>query len=168
MNIDKILNSQKNDDGELWKGILAGLAGGLAGAAAMAFYEEFVLEDHDNPANSPAVKATNAVLELTGKEQLSIEAAQDIEKVGKFPMGAILGSAYGGLVENFPMAKQNNGIGLSALLYAGINKDLSENMSIMKAVQTNPKKKENQEMISLLVFGVATEIVRRSVRGLLG
>ena len=166
--LQQIVTGDRNREAVTWKGIIAGFAGGIAGAIAMSVFESFTDETNEAPNLSPTVKATNSLRELGNLPPLNFADAQFTKEVGKYPFGALLGVGYGVLVENFPIAKQNQGLGLSTLVYSAVNKTVQPPMNLLNTfVSKDSLKPENRDLISLAIFGLTTEFVRRGIRHLL-
>ena len=166
--IQEMVKGKRNEDAVTWKGLVAGFAGGIAGAIAMNIYESFADSPEEPPSLSPAVKATNSIRKLGNLPPLNLEDAQFTKEVGTYPFGALIGTGYGLLVENFPIAKKNQGLGLSTLVYSAVNQPVQPPMDLLNTfVSKDTFKPENRDLISLAVFGLTTEFVRRGIRHLL-
>lgn len=163
-----ILTGKKNKEAVIWKGLVAGFAGGVTGAFAMSVFESFVDKKNNAPGLSPTVKATNSLRSLGGLPPLDFKDAQFVREVGKYPFGALIGAGYGVLVENFPVAKKNQGLGLSTLVYSALNQSVQPSMSMLNTLTKDPLNPKNRDFISLAVFGFTTELVRRGLRSFLG
>lgn len=168
MKLKDIFDSAVNENAEVTKGVVAGILGGIAGAIAIQLFESFVPEEEKVPTLSPAVKATNSMLALANQGPLNAEDQKLFAEIGKYPFGFIVGGAYGALVEKFPIAKDNNGLGLSALVYTAVNQNIAPPMNVLNTITKNPLKEENRELFTLALFGITTEFVRRGVRKFLG
>lgn len=169
--LENIITGDKNENATTWKGVVAGVVGGLAGAAAMRAYEHFIADNADSYQTaqfSPTVQATNAFRKLTSKPELSRQAAIDVQRTGSIPFGAAVGGVYGLLTETFPAVQDNTGLSLSTLMYSAVHQAPQKPVSMLTTLVKDPGKPQSKELISLAIFGVTTELVRRGFRHLLG
>ena len=146
-------------DKVLWKGIVAGVVGGLAATAAKSLAEKIYpprTHGEPEPPEVLAEKVAGHPLDETSKEI----AAETIH----WTFGAVTGAAYGALAEYYPAATAREGatfgMTLMALTHEGALPAMG--LSAEPAEQTNREK--SSEMATHVVFGVVTEIVRKMVR----
>ena len=138
----------------LVKGMLAGLAGGLAAVAAKGVAERFFPEH---------AHGGQAVLPENASDGHSLVAAEEGVTVGSlhWGYGALAGAAYGGVAEYFPAATAKDGASFGLAL-ATISSRLAG------AAEEQTTKDKTSAMATHVVYGLVTETVRRFVRKRLG
>jgi putative membrane protein len=146
----------------LLKGLIAGLIGGLAGTVAKTFAERmFPPRTHGEP--EPSQLAAERVAGHALTPATKAMAGKGIQ----WGFGATAGAAYGAMAEFYPAATAKEGasfgLALEALTHEGALPALG--LSAEPADQTT--REHASEITSHVVYGVATEFVRRWVRKLL-
>jgi putative membrane protein len=144
----------------LAKGLLAGLIGGLVATAAKTLAERvYPPRTHGEP-EPPEVLAEK----IAGHELALVEKKTAAGSI-HWGFGALAGAAYGGVVEYFPAATEEEGAAFGMALGSlthGTAVDLSAKP------EEHTVRERASEMASHVVFGMVTETVRRVVRGKLG
>jgi putative membrane protein len=133
----------------LLKGMLAGLAGGVAAMVAKTAAERFYASRMDHSALAQRLPERVGRV-LTAGEDL---AAGDSVHWG---IGAVAGAAYGGVAEYFPAATAKDGASFGLTL-ATVAQKLSGEAEEGVVERTSG-------MAAYVVFGLMTETVRRFVR----
>jgi putative membrane protein len=134
----------------LLKGMLAGLAGGVAAMAAKSAAERFYASRMDHSTLTRRLPERVGRV-LTAGEEL---AAGDSVHWG---IGAVAGAAYGGVAEYFPAATAKDGASFGLTL-ATVSQKLSGEAEAEGLVE------KTSGMAAFVVFGLVTETVRRFVR----
>jgi putative membrane protein len=172
--------SRREDDRDLWKGALAGMLGGLAGAVTMMVFQM---------AWSKAAEAAGA-RDLAGKTHRHEEAQQDAtakvasiamqrvtgvplrgekRKLGgsavHFGFGAAMGAFYGALAELTPATTTGYGTAFGAGLFAGADELALPRLGLSKDPENIPAAMHGFGLASHAVYGATVEGVRRAVRG---
>jgi putative membrane protein len=129
------------------KGALAGLAGGIAGSGAKILAERMY----------PPVSG-----ELTSSP---LESAVDLETaVRPWVLGAVIGAAYGAVIELEPKAGVWRGAGFGLAIRKLAHQVISPQARAGEVTVRQRTQQRQSEWVSYAVFGVATEAVRRLVR----
>ncbi|GGA75644.1 hypothetical protein GCM10011507_28760 [Edaphobacter acidisoli] len=151
----------KKPSKSLAKGLLAGLIGGLAAVAVKSMAEKFypsITGSAAEPQTAPAVTRTHNVLVLP---------VQTHNSKALWAEGALAGAAYGAVAEFYPQATAKEGAGFGMAL-ASLKQDGSLAALGLAATPMTETPRERARQITLhVVFGVATETVRRMVRRIL-
>ncbi len=146
----------------LVKGMLAGIVGGLAGTAAKTLAERFYpprVHGEPEPPDALTDKLTGGQLDGTQKTV----AAEAIH----WSFGALAGAAYGGLAEFYPAATSKEGASFGLTLAALTHQSALPAMGLSAEPQHQTQREQTSEMITHVVFGVVTEVVRSLTRKLL-
>jgi hypothetical protein len=171
------------------RGILAGVAGGLAASWVMNVFMESagkklvqaVQSDEQNwrddlaavesagePKEDATMKAADAIVQVaTGGRHLSREQKEKAGPVVHYAFGALMGGVYGGLAECTSAVTAGFGTSFGSALFGGA--DLVAVPALRLSAPENNKL--SRALISPfaahLVYGVTTEAVRRLVRAVL-
>lgn len=147
----------------LAKGLLAGLIGGLVATAAKTIGEKiYPPRTHGEPEPPDVLvdKVTGHALSGTGKTV----AAETIH----WGFGAAVGAAYGALAEFYPAASAKEGASFGLTLAALTHETALPALGLSAEPGDQTQREQTSEMITHVIFGVTTEIVRGIVRRLLG
>ena len=144
------------------KGMLAGLAGGLAGTFAMTQFQNLWTKaqgpsrgTEEEPAT---VKAARKILPIR-------EDQKDLGgNVVHYGFGTLNGAAYGAAAEVSPTARMCGGTLFGAVLFAVADEGLVPALGLSKPPSAFPLSTHVYGLASHLVYGAATDAVRRIVR----
>ena len=146
----------------LLKGMIAGLIGGLVGTAAKTLAEKVYpprVHGEPEPPSALTDKLTGGQLEGTQK----VVATEAIH----WGFGALTGAAYGGLAEFYPAATSKEGASFGLTLAALTHQSALPAMGLSAEPQQQTQREQTSEMITHVIFGVVTEVVRSMTRKLL-
>jgi putative membrane protein len=181
----------------VWKGLAAGVAGGLVASAVMnqfqALWSKLMqgeqrshgaqslqqgLPDHgislelqkrgsDDSHDNAAVRTGNAVSELIFHERLTKKEKEFAGAVAHYAMGATSGAIYGALAEILPQATIGEGLPFGAAVWLLADEAAVPALGLSKPGTEYPLSIHVYAVASHLVYGLITEIVRRNVRRVL-
>jgi hypothetical protein len=179
---------QQNEP-RLWSGIVAGVAGGLFASWIM---NEFVKspgpkiidavaspngrhqdghEKHsqsEEPKEDATMKTADAIVStVTGGRHLSFEEKQKGGPIVHYAFGAIMGGVYGALSEYSPAARAGFGTAFAGALFAGADLVAVPALNLSGAPADAGASTLATPFAAHMVYGVATEAVRRLVRAVL-
>lgn len=142
----------------LAKGALAGLIGGIVGAAAKKAAERFYppSSKHQSAAALMARKVTKR--ELTARQKRVAESSLHIG------LGAAAGAAYGAAAEIYPTATAKQGASFGMALVALSHDSPLSALGLTPGTTEQTSRERTSEVASYVVYGVVTELVRRIVR----
>ncbi len=147
----------------LAKGLLAGLIGGLVATAAKTLAERiYPPRTHGEPEPSEVLAE-----KLAGHELARTEREVATEGV-HWGFGALTGAAYGALAEYYPAATAKDGAGFGMALSSLTHGAVLPAIGLSAEPEEQTTRERTSEMATHLVYGVATETVRRVVRKMLG
>ncbi len=170
-----------------WKGIAAGVAGGLAGAWTMNQFQsvwskaaEKLNQNEDgaqngnhqeNRAQSDPEMEEDVTMKTAGyisktifRKPISHEAKKKAGPVVHYAFGALMGGAYGAAVENVPQTKAGMGIPFGATLFAAADEIAVPAFGLAKSFGEYPLSAHVSALAAHLVYGMTTEAVRKGVR----
>lgn len=165
------------------RGILAGVAGGLAASWVMNEFsstlgqklseavetpEQQQLLKQQSDGEDATMKAADRIVEtVTGGRHLSHEQREIGGPIVHYGFGALMGGVYGALAEYTDVAKAGFGTTFGGLLFAGAD------LLGVPAARLGPWPSEYpvsslaNPLAAHLVYGATTELVRRAVREIL-
>lgn len=172
-------------DVHLASGIVAGIAGGLVASWVMDEFMENVGPSlqkavqgegsrdkqpeavGDNPDDATMKTADAVVSTVTGGRHLSHEGREKGGPIVHYAFGAIMGAAYGALAEGVPEMTFGFGTGFGAALFAGADLVAVPALNLSGSPTDQPVSSLATPFAAHLVYGAATETVRRLVRAIL-
>jgi uncharacterized membrane protein YagU involved in acid resistance len=176
--------SERNNR-HLASGIVAGIAGGLVASWLM---NEFIVnlgpplqkavqgEDAvnqqqpqgDEKPDDATMKTADAVVStVTGGRHLSHEEKEEGGPVVHYAFGALMGAAYGAAAEALPETTFGFGTAFGAALFTGADLVAVPALNLSGSLSDAPVSTLATPFAAHLVYGVATEAVRRLVRAIL-
>lgn len=147
----------------LWKGLVAGLVGGLVATGAKTLAEKvYPPRTHGEP--EPPDVLVDKVTGQVGAGKLDSKTKTFATEAVHWGFGAAVGAAYGAVAEYYPAATARDGatFGVTLMGFAHEGALPALGLSRPPAQQTNREK--SSELVTHVVFGVVAELVRRSVR----
>ncbi|MDQ1592213.1 MAG: hypothetical protein QOG71_2840 [Pyrinomonadaceae bacterium] len=181
----------------VWKGLAAGVAGGLAASAAMNRFQallsrEAVGEERSHGAQSMQQgsprQGVGLELRAEGKDEQTDDATERLANVISvklfdheltkrekdaagtvfhYAMGVTSGAVYGALAEMSPGATAGAGLPFGLAVWIIADEGLVPAAGLSKSPTEYPLSVHAYSFASHLVFGLTTEVVRRAVRGVL-
>jgi putative membrane protein len=177
------------DRADLFKGIVAGMAGGLVASWIMNVFMEktgpaiqgametlngaadrpgATEQQDDAPKEDATMRAADAVVStITGGRHLSFEEKQKGGPIVHYAFGAAMGGVYGALAEYSPAARAGFGTAFAGALFAGADLVAVPALNLSSSSGDAPVSTLATPFAAHLVYGVATEGVRRIVRAAL-
>lgn len=162
----------------LLSGIVAGVAGGLfaswvmnvfmAGANGHRGEDQNQGAHGQEPKEDATMKTADAIVStVTGGRHLSFEQRQKGGPIVHYAFGAIMGGVYGALAEASPAATAGFGTAFAGALFAGADLVAVPALHLSGSAAEAPASTLVTPFSAHLVYGVATEGVRRLVRAVL-
>jgi putative membrane protein len=146
----------------LTKGLLAGLIGGIAATAAKSLAEKVYpprTHGEPEPPDLLAEKLAGHPLDQSTKTA----ASESIH----WTFGAAVGAAYGAVAEYYPAATAKEGASFGLALATLTHGQMLPAMGLSASPNEQTSREQTSEMSSHVVFGLVTELVRKSIRKLL-
>lgn len=174
---------RSNNDRDSLKGAIAGFVGGLAGTWAMTEYQALwsrVMNHYESPSaagrhdarewqekneggQNANELAADAVAHTAVDRDLTEREMQVAAPLMHYAFGAGVSTAYGMAAEHAPWATAGAGSGYGALVWAGADEGVVPALGLSHAPRY-PAEAHLHALTAHLVFGISTELVRRTVR----
>lgn len=167
----------------LVRGILAGVAGGLAASWVMNEFSTTVGQKLSEAVETPAeqqqlkqqsdgedatMKAADRIVEtVTGGRHLSHEQREKGGPIVHYGFGALMGGIYGALAEYSDVAKAGFGTSFGGILFATADLLGVPAMKLGPWPSEYPVSSLANPLATHLVYGATTELVRRVAREIL-
>lgn len=165
-----------------WKGIVAGVAGGLVGAYAMGLFASLCTkasEKVNDPqrhkrlqratadAHESTAKAADKLLRPVLGRRLTYSEKDTAKPIVHYAFGTGVGALYGATAEYVPVTKSLAGAPFGTAVFIGAHSLALPALHLTKDNRDYPLALHATEFGSHLVYGVTLEGVRRLVRHLL-
>ena len=165
---------KKPDAGDVFKGAVAGLIGGIVASFVMSQFQTLVSalseeekkskKKKDEPAN---VKTAEAISENVFDHRLKKSEKETAGEAVHYAMGATSGLIYGIASEFAPMTTVGLGLPFGAAVWLVADDVVVPALGLAKPATEYPLSTHAYALSSRLVYGLTTDLVRRGVRGLL-
>jgi hypothetical protein len=185
------------EEGDVWKGMAAGLIAGLAAAWAMNQFQaawsrraageershgaqslqqgtpqhgvgrELQAEGKDDEQDDAAERLANAVAVAALDRELGRREKEAAGTAFHYAMGATSGALYGAVAEAAPGVRVGAGLPFGAAVWVFADEGLVPALGLSKSSAEYPLSIHAYAFTSHLVFGLTTELVRRAVRSVL-
>jgi len=146
----------------LAKGLLAGLAGGVAGIIAMTFAERMFPPQADG--EEEREHPSEVLAEKIAGHELSPEMREAAGEGIQWGLGIAAGGVYGVLAEYYPAATSKEGASFGIAMEALTHEKALPALGLLRSPEDESLRERASEVTSFVVFGIATELVRRFVR----
>jgi uncharacterized membrane protein YagU involved in acid resistance len=189
------MQQQANESGELWKGMVAGLAAGFVASwtmnqfqAAWTRIQEGFEKPHgaqsmqpsDGPTTNPGstgeppeeqddatVKTAKAISEGIFGHKLTKSEKKPAGAVVHYAFGTVTGGLYGAVAEVAPQVTAGAGIPFGAVFWAVADETAVPLLGLAKGPTAYPLSTHAYALASHLVYGLTAELSRRAVRNVL-
>src|SRR3954466_12251287 len=173
-----------NGDRHLWKGLVAGAAGGLAAAWVMNQFQtgwskateklqhsKTPQGEQERQSNDDAEDATmitaGKISETVFHHELSRDQKKKLGPAVHYAFGAGAGAVYGAMAEITPRATFGAGLPYGAAVFLGADEIAVPALGLSKPPKEYPASAHLYGLASHLVYGLSLEMVRRGVRRLM-
>lgn len=176
------MNHQLRTDPQvLWKGLVSGLAAGLAGTSAMTLFQtgwakaktglatgdSSAGSDHagQSSENEPStVKVANRISEALLHRDLRPNEKEPASYAVHFAFGTLMGGIYGISSEYLKIARFGNGLLHGFGLWAGADAAVLPALHLSQPVTERSPGELAYEILAHAIYGVASETMRKFVR----
>lgn len=175
------------DTRDIWKGMVAGLAGGLAGSLLMNGVHTLTerlsqsLEEKESPQHS-AHRGKKESAEQESGDDATVRAADKISQgifghhlkkrekrwagpAVHYTMGGVTGALYGAAAELAPGVTRGAGLPFGTAVWLGADEVAVPALGLAEPPLQHPPSVHARALAAHLVYGLATEGVRRLLRG---
>ena len=176
----------QGDGTHVARGIVAGIAGGLAASWLMNVFMENLgpqlqkavqgdgaansekQPDNGEKSDDATMKTADAVVStITGGRHLSHEEKATGGPIVHYTFGALMGAVYGAVAEEMPAAKTGFGTAFGAALFTGADLIAVPALNLSQSPSGESAASLVTPFAAHLIYGAATEAVGRLVRTLL-
>ncbi len=147
----------------LWKGLLAGLVGGIVATGAKTLAEKIYPPRIHGEPEPPDILVDKVSGQINGSKLAGVSKSIATEAV-HWGFGAAIGAAYGGLVEYYPAASARDGMTFGVTLMGLTHESALPAMGLSAAPVDQTNREKASELVTHVVFGVVTEKIRGMVR----
>jgi putative membrane protein len=164
----------------VWQGAAAGLIGGLVAAWTMNQFQALLSKtssdsesesdstsDHGNEGDDATQKTAAALAEPILERKLTKEEKQTAGPAVHYAFGATMGAFYGALAEAMPSAALGRGLTFGAGLWFGADEVAVPALGFAPPPSQTPVSTHVSALAAHLVYGLTTDLVRRTLRGTL-
>ena len=159
----------------VWRGMIAGLVGGVIAAGAMSvvhrgFSEIGASDRHQKPPaeqqeeEDATVKVADGIARWLLHRPLPEDKKALASNIVHYAFGAGVGTFYGGIAEVVPRVTAAVGLPFGLAVWLGAHVITVPALGLAPPPTRQPRSKEGLELLLHLVYGAVTEIVRRLVR----
>jgi len=170
-------------------GVVAGLVGGLVGTWAMSEFQALWSKTVDGAHDPDTASAGGRHDARDWQERVEGNNANELaaDKIGRgtigrpltreeleaaapalhYAFGATMGAVYGGLREISPSVRSMGGTGWGTAVWAGADAIAVPLLGLSRPKSDYPLETHAQSYAAHVVYGLTTELVRRSVRALM-
>ena len=175
--------SERHEEGNLLKGLTAGVIGGLVASLAMNQFQSLwskLAEEaeqaqgkkkkktsQESGGGDATVKAAEAISEGVFDHELTKREEKIAGPAVHYAMGATSGAIYGAMAELAPLATVGAGLPFGAAVWLVADEAALPALGLSKSPTEVPLSKHAYALASHFVYGLTTEVVRRAVRNAL-
>jgi len=167
-------------EGEVWKGLVAGLVGGLVASWTMNRFQDIWLKLSDNGNRSASgrstqqseeeeqddttVRAASAISEGIFDHKLSKDEKKIAGPAVHYALGTGVGGLYGAVAEVVPEVTTATGLPFGAAFWLVVDETAVPGLGLSKPPTEYPASTHVYALASHLVYGLTAELVRRNLR----
>jgi putative membrane protein len=168
------MRDSRTHDGAIWKGIAAGVVGGLVASYAMSQFQAATKKlaagqegqrkrkKKGNEGEDATVKTAEAISGAFGHL-----LAKDEKKVAgpavHYAFGATMGAVYGALAEVSPKVARGAGVPFGTAVWLGADEVAVPAFGLSKKPTEYPPSVHASALAAHAVYGLTTDLVRRAV-----
>ena len=175
----RMTDKNKGSEPDLFKGLVAGVAGGLLASLAMEQFQalwtkisEKVQEAQgDKPRKSRAKPTTVKTADAISKRVLGYKVPKNKQKLAgeavHYAMGTTSAAIYGTLAEFAPVVTAGEGLAFGATVWLVADEASLPALGLSKSPMKVPLSTHVYALASHLVYGAVAEAVRRAARNVI-
>jgi putative membrane protein len=164
---------------ELWKGVVAGMIGGLVASWTMnqvfTIWSKINEDNHQPEQSAKKGEASDpATLKLAKRlsreflhREIPDEKLQAAEAAVHYGFGTVMGAVYGGLSEYVPQIKAGMGSAYATAVFVSVDEVAVPLSGLSGKPNEVPPSSHVLGLTAHLVYGLTTELVRRGTRRLM-
>ncbi len=152
---------------QVWKGLGAGLIGGLVASFAMGSFHSLASKLMDGAApegEDSTIKTASAISEGIAQHKLTPEQKKIAGPAVHFGFGGMTGAAYGVAAELIPEVTTGYGVPFGTAVWLGAHVITVPALGLSKPITESSMPKEATELAAHFLYGAVTELCRRWLR----
>jgi len=156
----------------IWRGLIAGLLGGVIASGAMSVVHNVLSRQQRPPAEQPpeddaTVKVADGIIRTLVHRRLPDDKKPLAGTVVHYAFGATVGAIYGGIADIVPRVTAAIGLPFGLAVWLGAHVIAVPTLGLAEPPTRQPRSKEALELLLHLVYGTVTEGIRRAIRAAL-
>jgi len=156
-------------DGNIWKGLAAGVAGGLLASWVMNKFQAAMAQlENDGKKKRSGEDATVKTADRVSRGLLNHKLTRKEKEVAgpavHYAMGAVSGAIYGAVSEFLPQARRGLGLPFGAAVWFVADEVALPALGLSKKPADYPAGVHAKALASHLVYGLSADLVRKGVR----
>ena len=165
--------TNKRQESDVWKGLAAGLIGGLVASWTMNRFQALVAKaaapsnGNQGEDEDATQKLAQALATRTLHRSLTKAELQTAGPIVHYTYGTLVGGLYGAAAEQSTRVRALAGAGYGTALWAIGDEIAVPAFGLSRPSTEFPPRVHVQALTAHLVYGVTTELVRRAVRALM-
>ena len=161
--VNDFMSGKRNSEADLVRGFVSGAVGGLVGTALKTLAENY-LPARPAGAETPTEAIADDISEATTGEVLSASGQAAAGQAMHWLFGTLIGGAYGVAVEVLPKVGEGMGLPFGTAVFGVMHEGILPAAGIEESHKDKDPSEERNELLTHLVYGFATELVRGQVR----
>ncbi|MGI8991788.1 MAG: DUF1440 domain-containing protein [Bryobacteraceae bacterium] len=151
---------------QVWKGLGAGLIGGLIASFAMGQVHSVATKimGGEREGEDSTVKTASAISEGVFNHKLTPERKKFAGPAVHFGFGGIVGAAYGAAAELIPEVTSGYGVPFGTAVWLGAHVIMVPALGLSKPVTESSMAHEATELAAHFLYGGVTELCRQWLR----
>jgi putative membrane protein len=162
-----VYQSDGTERPSLWKGVVAGLAGGLVATWAMGLIPKPSPEPQQAKSDDATVKTASAISEHVAGHHLTRQEKKVAGPAVHWAFGTTMGGVYGAIAEAWPLARRGWGVPFGTALWLGADEVAVPSFGLGPKPSETPGSLHAWALAAHLVYGFTADTVRRAVRAAL-
>ncbi len=169
---------KEKENGDVIKGLAAGLIGGLVATIVMTQYQNIVTQigksandekkqKQKEEGDNATVKTAKAISEKVFDHKLKKSEKEQAGNAVHYVFGTTVGALYGAASELIPASSVGYGLPFGTALFIGADEVAVPALGLSEPPTEIPMSTHAYGLSSHLVYGLTADIVRRAVRKLL-
>ncbi len=161
--VTDLVKGERNANADLLRGFIAGAIGGLVGTGLKTLAER-LFPPRPPGEDAPPIKIADELTEATVGEDVPEEARPVVAESMHWAFGTLIGGAYGAAVEVIPTLSQGGGLPFGTAVFGFMHEGVLPGLGVEEPHANKDHEEEGNELLTHLIYGFATEIVRDQVR----